>query len=404
MIASTIVSAVAFITIVVVSVVIAQQVNTYKENADNRIRNVVDQINTSQQYGYEFDKRQQQKLTGLQKNVDDIRATYVSKDEIAKNLKTKQVEADDIASGNIYNSGKIQLNSTVQGAMQSPDFSIQRGDTNTTMNNLVIKTPSDKGSGVNFMSTGGVSRMFVDGNSGQVSIPVRTKTNTLIIGSNTRLEERNNMLNINNGVYTVNSYVENEAQVKGNLGVQGTGTFDQGISVVGGASTYNIAGNATQFNAAGNIIGGDTTFYGTLDTLGDFNNQGVALFKDITTKSAKVIDKLQVNHDLGYPYSDSVLSAYAGPNQFGAALGGPDQWSHLPWSDGNTYIRPGVFDGTVFLGDTRTSNIKIGGSNTIISSVNDHLVNGKVVATNNLCVNTQCINETELVKLKKLVA
>jgi outer membrane murein-binding lipoprotein Lpp len=38
-------------------------------------------------------------------------------------------------------------------------------------------------------------------------------------------------------------------------------------------------------------------------------------------------------------------------NKAGSAMGGPQYWSHFPWSDGNTYIRPGIDGAGVILGD-----------------------------------------------------
>ena len=58
MIVSTVVSAIAFTTIVIVTVVLANQTRTAKDNLEGRLRNVVYQVNTAQQYTFEFDKKQ----------------------------------------------------------------------------------------------------------------------------------------------------------------------------------------------------------------------------------------------------------------------------------------------------------------------------------------------------------
>lgn len=57
--------------------------------------------------------------------------------------------------------------------------------------------------------------------------------------------------------------------------------------------------------------------------------------------------------------SSAPLAAKAGVGQIGASFG-HQQWSHFPWSDGNTYIRAGGDNKSIFIGDQPTGSIRMG--------------------------------------------
>lgn len=382
MIVSTVVSAIAFSTIVIVTIVLANQTRTAKDDVENRIRNVVDQVNTAQQYSYEFDKRQQQQVTGLERNVQDVRSAYVTKLDLANKLKTRTVDAENVISkGNIELSGAIQLNSSIDGASKNQEYLIQRGGKGNSAwkNHLVIHTPSEVGAGVNIMSTGGNSRLFVDGNTGQVTVPNNIKANSIKLGDKFMMSgtDKDDWLRLNGndgknyhgGIAAANIYTRDKAFLNGNTIITGQASVDGSIKIRGGASEFNRQGSWTEFpNPQNNInyIRGDTELQGNMMNVGDVKvGRNLNVAKNLTTQGTSVMTApVKINHNQSGWANQAPLSAYAKPGQVGASFGS-EGWSHFPWTDGNTYIRPGANNRSINIGDWGASSVNIGKGDTI---------------------------------------
>ena len=75
---------------------------------------------------------------------------------------------------------------------------------------------------------------------------------------------------------------------------------------------------------------------------GNLNVMGIA-----NVDSINVSKPIKIRHTANDWTDNSGLSVWANPSEIGASFGGPNLWSHFPWSDGNTYIRPGKTDGDI---------------------------------------------------------
>jgi hypothetical protein len=312
MIVSTVVSAIAFSTIIIVAMVIANQTTTAKTELEGKIRNVVDQVNTAQQYTYEFDKRQQQQVSGLERNVDDVRNSYITKTDAANSLTTQQMNANNInssqvkLSGDKWNTGAVQFNSGITGASASSDYVIQRGadpKNPLSKNQLVIKTPAEKGSSLNIMSSDGISRMNVDSTTGQVTVPANVKTSTLQLGDKFKFSGVGDVQGDDNWLRMMDK---------------------DGKDYYGGI-------------AAANIYARDNTY---------LNGQ--------TYSSGPV----KLRHNMQDWTNQSALTSWTPDgSKAGPSFGGPNYWSHFPWFDGNTYIRPGKAGGDINIDNANVARL-----------------------------------------------
>lgn len=64
---------------------------------------------------------------------------------------------------------------------------------------------------------------------------------------------------------------------------------------------------------------------------------------------------LKVRHPHGDWTDNASISTQATGAQVGASFAGEELWSHFPWADQNTYIRPGKWDNHVVIGDVGNS-------------------------------------------------
>jgi hypothetical protein len=120
---------------------------------------------------------------------------------------------------------------------------------------------------------------------------------------------------------------------------------------MGGKSSLNpkSMGSAFPFIDGKNYIRGDT------EVLGHVTNSG-----SITS------DRVRVGHSSGQ--DDSRLSVVAAAGKNGASFGGPGGlFSHLPYNDNNTYIRPGREGSSVYVGDVGASVVSIGKGDTNVN-------------------------------------
>ena len=388
MIASAVITVIAFTTIFVVTLVMANQYRGSKIEVENKLRNVVDQVNTAQQYSYEFDKRQQQQLSGLARDVDGIKQDYLTKVDAEEKLNTQYLSAKNIdTSGQLkllssgWNTGSVQFNSDIAGASKSVDFTIQRGGKPENMNQLVIRTPAEKGSGVTFMSSDGRPQIQVDSATGQVNVPNTIKANSLQLGDKWRLsgvgdaQANDGWLRFFSkdgkdyygGIAAANIWARDNAYLNGTTTMK-SGSVTDGLDIRGGRSQYNPKNLQTQFPAddGKNYISGDTDILGSTSNYGDISIGKNAKIsgKLIVSGETSLARPVKLNHAINDAWANEApVSAYSDSGKVGATFGS-QLWSHLPFSDGNTYIRPGQNDRNIMIGDVGASAVNIGRGNT----------------------------------------
>jgi hypothetical protein len=95
----TIVAAISFVTIIVTTSVLVAKGTDMKKQYDDRLRVMTDQINNSQYYNSELDKKNIS-------DISDVRNTYTSKDELSRSVDTRELSvrramASDLQAGSV---------------------------------------------------------------------------------------------------------------------------------------------------------------------------------------------------------------------------------------------------------------------------------------------------------------
>lgn len=116
-----ILSIVSLISILIIGIVLYFMYKNINNKVSDRMNSIVDQINKTHKYEYDFDEHQNQNiknidynvtstyknLLNLQNNVQYLENTYVSKDEIISNLHVDKLDASRINIANNTNSNNI---------------------------------------------------------------------------------------------------------------------------------------------------------------------------------------------------------------------------------------------------------------------------------------------------------
>lgn len=112
----TIVGLVSLVVVLTTSIVLYFETQRTKGELNKKIHNVVNQINDSQLYGYNFDKQQETNIQNVDKNITNlydaiveaqkniryIQTTVLNRDEIAKKINTGEVRAGLLKLGEKY--------------------------------------------------------------------------------------------------------------------------------------------------------------------------------------------------------------------------------------------------------------------------------------------------------------
>jgi len=87
-------------------------------------------------------------------------------------------------------------------------------------------------------------------------------------------------------------------------------------------------------------------------------NQGNPGLKVHTNGKVNIPDTLKIGQDHGGWTNQAALTTWTPDGgRAGPSFGGPDMWSHFPWFDGNTYIRPGKGGGSINIDHAKTINL-----------------------------------------------
>lgn len=379
--------------VIVIAIVVTIIINNAKVDYNNKLQGLVKEINEKQSLEYDFDKRQQQQLDGIQNNVSDIRRNYVARDIIKGRVDSEFVYGNNVKADNInINGGVVSFDSSVIGANTNANFNIGRG-VGEKKDSIVVTTPAASGSGVSFMSSGGDEIMSLNSLDKTVAVPTGLNVGKLSI--------KGAEINFDKGSFNLSkdSSIDGKLQVNGGLFVKdGTqlGTLDVSdvLTIKGAVSTYNTGNIKTQFpntqDGQTNIVAGDTEVVGSITTDGDASFKKDA---DVSGK-LKVVDgqvskSFKVGHSFGGELNNTPLSVIANDAGYGASFGTLDKlWSYFPYTDGSTYIRPGKNQKDVVIGDMSTANIKIGDSNNVTT------VQGR------FCIQDTCLTRAQLASLK----
>lgn len=372
--------------VIVMSVVLTTQAYKMKKNYDDKLRNVVDQINTSQFYQYELEKRSYDKMNSIDTNINSVRTNYLPRSEFKERIVTNMLDAKDINQhdGTITVGGKLDFGNSVSLGSTGKDLGLTL-PSGTQMN---IKSDSGK-------------TMASYGNHG-ATVPYQ-KTDKLQVGEKwllsgvgdahgndgwLRLFDKSGK-DYYGGIAAARLAARDGASLGGSTSIE-YGNVTKGLSVLGGASEHNPGNKQSELPGKDNInyIRGDTRLEGNTTNVGDIAVGRNLDVKGVARANRVMSTNVKLGHNWGGWADSAPITAYT--TGVGASFGN-EYWSHFP-KDESTYIRPGKTGGSVFIGDIgNTSSIQLGDNNTVTK------VQGQ------LCIQDACVNKQDLQNIKALV-
>lgn len=187
-----------------------------------------------------------------------------------------------------------------------------------------------------------------------------------------------------------------DVYANGTVGAGKDGAVNAYINSAGDSKVNTMTlGNKFRFSGVGDAHGND-------DWLRMFNAEGKDYRGGIAMANLWVRDNsylngttnvtgvLKVRHGHGDWTNNASISAQAVDGQIGASFAGAEGWSHFPWVDQNTYIRPGRNNKNIYIGDWGAAAVVLGRGNTDVYTQGNARISGA------LCIGGTCINENHL--------
>ncbi len=368
--------------VIIFSIIIATYATGLKKDFDTKMRSVVDQVNTSQFYQFELEKKSYDKLTNIDTDMVNVKSDKLSRNEVNDRLITNLLDVKNVK----QHDGDVNIGGNI----------IMKDNISLKSNNKSLDVNLPLGTSFNIKDSSGKALLKVD-NKLNTDF---TNTKNLIIDNKFQLNSGNdNLLKINDkdgknlfgGMAMANLSVRDNTTLNGTTNLNNTTNINGHLKIKGGTSEHNKNNLETLFpneENSKNYIRGDTNIDGNVISAGDLNiNRDLTVNGTFTTNKIKS-NNVKLGHNFGGSWYDaSPLSVYS--PSVGASFGG-DYYSHFPGSDGNTYIRPGKTGASIIIGDQgNTKNVMIGTANTSTK------LNG------NLCIKDVCLSSDELTKIKQ---
>ena len=368
------------ITLIIFIVVLSIYAVNMQKDFNNKMRKFTDQINNSQFYQYELDKKSHDKIKILDTNVSDIRTNYIPRSDFQDHIVTNNLDVGNKAQA---------YNMNVDGSLSfGNNMSLENNN-----NSLNLTLP--QGSSMNIQDDGGKSFLNITDRLKASDASI----NNLSISDKWKLsaDDKPNTLSIlskdhNGFILSDNLHIKNTANLDGQVNFTGNINSAGTLNAKGGVSEHNPNNWQTHLPWAGdnkNYIRGDTELRGNTNTIGDINigrdlnlTNGVANINNIISK------KIKVGHNWENEWiNKSKLTVYS--PDVGASFG-DEYWSHFGYGS-DTYIRPPKSKGNIIIGDIgNTSSIQLGDSST------------KTNVKGTLCIQDSCISKADIDKIKKL--
>jgi hypothetical protein len=174
----------------------------------------------------------------------------------------------------------------------------------------------------------------------------------------------------------MNNLTANNASIK-NLNIAGSLNTDKKINITNqgpmierqfGSDRYGIGqfDNKTRVYTANSLALSIANPNNTFDDILSINSD----------KSTQIKGPVKINHQLKNEFNKAGISVLATNTEIGTAIGGPDNWSYFPFTDGSTYIRPGRKNGEITL-DANKINLQ----------------SKTVNIDNTLCIGSKCVDK-----------
>jgi hypothetical protein len=162
-------------------------------------------------------------------------------------------------------------------------------------------------------------------------------------------------VNFNSSTNFLNPASFSDINISGKETIQGTVNASGGLDLANKWRLTDTGDDWLRINASGKT--GINDFSGGLAAANLFARDNSYL-----NGKTNLSGPVKVAHNQGGWLDNTVLSAYKANDNatIGASFGGPDWYSHFPYLDGNTYVRPGRANGNVNIGDIGTGVLTLG--------------------------------------------
>jgi hypothetical protein len=238
--------------------------------------------------------------------------------------------------------------------------------------NMLAEVNADAGLNVNKVSA--KNKFKVCGEKGKcISIP-NDKGETYF----TSVDPNNSILFDAPVKMTGNAEVDGDVVVKKKIFIGGSGTTPDGAK--NSTDPYYLEKVSKGMNQSSLRLTINDDADESLEIWGDScrttgcNGAGVLRHKFGANGNAEHKGVLKVRHGHGGWTDNASITAQATDGQIGASFAGAQGWSHFPWVDQNTYIRPGKDGRNINIGDWGAANVNIGKGDTNVN------VNGSLTA------------------------
>lgn len=277
----------SFVSVIITTYILTNQTQKLNQKFKSSFASLIDDINRNQKIEYNFDKKQFNSTKALNSNVNDIRHTYESKNDLAKNVRSSNIVGEYISSGNYDVYKNIGFYNTYPESSPSMDYTMGRGSSKISKDKLVINIPENSNSGFNINTSGGNPLLSIDGLKGN--------------------------LNVSGDIYNNgNSYIKqditaNNAKLIGNLNALGITLAKNGY--IKGDSVMTISNNdkLNLLTKNGVIVGQEEGTNGNLRVEGD-----VVIKGNTQTQNLNNMGMLMANGGITVPHTITISSADPG--------------------------------------------------------------------------------------------
>lgn len=355
----TIIGLLSLVVVLTTSIVLFFEMQKTKSELTKKVHSVVNQINDSQLYGYNFDKQQEENIQNVdknitslydaiieaQKNIKYLGLTMVDKDSLRKKITTSEIKTGLLAIGDKYSLSGV-------GDKHGNDEWLR----------LFDKDGKDYYGGIAMKNLWTRDNSFLNGNT-TIGGTLSCSGQTSFKGGKSEMnpERLGTHLPYIDGI----NYIRGDTEIKGNIKNDGSIITDK-LKVNHKMRGWTDNSVLTTYAPGGKI---GASFMGDKYT-SHFPFAGNVYIRPGSDGKGIIIG------DEGSPYVQIRDSSF--PNK-----------------NGDVVIRPSRINGNINIGDNSTSQVNIGQGNTFINA------KGTLGVTNKFCIGDVCIDKNELAKLKR---
>jgi hypothetical protein len=330
---SVIIGTVSLVLIVTTGVIFYYRDEHLKKDTQTKMQGLVDQINDSHYYEYKFDKKQDQNVKNIDQNVTQVYDSVVKLQNNVKFIEQNTLLKDDTKKQ--FNTDKANI-----GTLKANRTTIAN---NTGKNNIVIEggrtlDGNNEGwSAINFNGYYDNGEKRIDGNKGRFRLisDQRAGADNMVIDQWDKNNNWHQYMMMADGTVGIN---DNKLRFSNKWSGFPDNATDQ-------SEISNDSSDYKKLMIVGNKSAGAERRVGVWDRLDVHGALGVD-------------NNIKIRHNMQDWTNQSALTSWTPDgSKAGPSFGGPNYWSHFPWFDGNTYIRPGKAGGDINIDNANVARL-----------------------------------------------